>query len=144
MNRPPELARYLSTNDAFPPTGLPTLERYLARLKEQMGNLDSDISSLRAMLTAKEAEKSQLQQEYTACKTIQSPIRQFPPEILGLIFAFTVGTAPFNRYIDVAHLRGVCASWRRTALATPVPQVLWFHRLLRLPIRSSFALHSPS
>ncbi|KAH6883660.1 hypothetical protein BKA70DRAFT_1341835 [Coprinopsis sp. MPI-PUGE-AT-0042] len=119
MNRPPVLARYLSTNDILPPGGLPTLDVYLAQLNRDLEKLERDINQLQSLLDAKREEHGRLEREYRTCVSIKSPIRGFPHEILGLIFGFAVGTPPFNRYIDVVHLRGVCLSWRQVAMTTP-------------------------
>ncbi|KAH6912394.1 hypothetical protein BKA70DRAFT_1267357 [Coprinopsis sp. MPI-PUGE-AT-0042] len=119
MNRPLELAHYLSTNDVLPPSGLPTLNSYLSQLTTTLEGLESDICNLQAILDAKKEEQRHLQQEYTTCASIKSPIRRLPPEILGLVFGFSVGAVPFDKYIHVAHLRGVCSSWRQAAMTTP-------------------------
>ncbi|KAH6912402.1 hypothetical protein BKA70DRAFT_1267371 [Coprinopsis sp. MPI-PUGE-AT-0042] len=119
MNRPLELAHYLSTNDVLPPSGLPTLNSYLSQLTTTIESLESDIRNLQAILDTKKEEQRHLQQEYITCASIKSPVRRLPPEILGLAFAFAVGMKPFNRYIHVAHLRGVCSSWRQAAMTTP-------------------------
>ncbi|KAH6883681.1 hypothetical protein BKA70DRAFT_1125829, partial [Coprinopsis sp. MPI-PUGE-AT-0042] len=119
MNRPTELSHYLSTNDVFPPSGLPTLDSYLSQLTTAIETLGSDINHLQAILDAKKEEERRLHLEYTACASIKNPIRRLPLEILGLIFGFAIGVVPFNRYICVAQLRGVCSSWRQAAMTTP-------------------------
>ncbi|KAH6883700.1 hypothetical protein BKA70DRAFT_1341902 [Coprinopsis sp. MPI-PUGE-AT-0042] len=119
MIRPLELAHYFTTNDVFPPSGLPTLNSYLAQLTTSIESVESEILKLRAFLHAKKQEKCGLEQEYATCVGIKSPIRRLPVELLGLIFSFAVGAAPFNRYIHITHLRGVCSSWRHAATTTP-------------------------
>ncbi|KAH6912364.1 hypothetical protein BKA70DRAFT_1267312 [Coprinopsis sp. MPI-PUGE-AT-0042] len=102
LDRPPTLEHYLGTNDALSPSDLSALEGYLAHLSERIENLESDTGKLDDL-----------------CVNTKSSIRKIPPELLGIIFAFAVSTAPFNQFIDVAHLRGVCSSWREAALSTP-------------------------
>ncbi|KAH6912392.1 hypothetical protein BKA70DRAFT_1267355 [Coprinopsis sp. MPI-PUGE-AT-0042] len=119
MNRPTELSHYLSTNDVFPPSGLPTLDSYLSQLTTAIETLGSDINHLQAILDSKKEEERRLQVEYRDCASIKNPMRRLPLEILGLIFRFAIGDVPFNRYIPTAYLRGVCSSWRKVATTTP-------------------------
>ncbi|KAH6883704.1 hypothetical protein BKA70DRAFT_1341905 [Coprinopsis sp. MPI-PUGE-AT-0042] len=116
LDRPPTLEHYLGTNDALSPSDLSALEGYLAHLSERIENLESDTGKLDDV---KKAERDILRCEYELCVNTKSYIRKIPPELLGIIFAFAVSTAPFNQFIDVAHLRGVCSSWREAALSTP-------------------------
>ncbi|KAH6912405.1 hypothetical protein BKA70DRAFT_1184978, partial [Coprinopsis sp. MPI-PUGE-AT-0042] len=117
--RPPALDHYLNTNNVLSPSDLSTLEDYLTQLLERIGNLESDITRLQIADDTKDVEVECLRGEYELCVKTKSSIRKIPQELLGVIFAFAVSTAPFNRFIDVAHLRGVCSSWREAALSTP-------------------------
>jgi F-box-like len=119
MIRPPGLDPFLSTNDILPSSTLATLDVYLSQISDSLKNVESDIIQLQTLLDTKQDEYQRLQLEHRACAGAKSSIRRFPGEILGLIFGFAVGSPPFNRYIDVAHLRGVCSSWRQAALSTP-------------------------
>ncbi|KAH6883703.1 hypothetical protein BKA70DRAFT_1341904 [Coprinopsis sp. MPI-PUGE-AT-0042] len=119
LDRPSTLEHYFSTNDVPSPSDFLALDGYLARLSERIKNLESDNSRPHAVDDAKNAEEEHLRREYELCVTVRSPIRKIPQEILGAIFAFAIGVAPFNRFINVVHLRGVCSSWRQAALSTP-------------------------
>ncbi|KAH6883688.1 hypothetical protein BKA70DRAFT_1411422 [Coprinopsis sp. MPI-PUGE-AT-0042] len=119
MDRPPQLEHYLATNDILPVNDLPTLQDYLAQLSERIASLERDGAWLHAHEIVAQAERDRLQREYKLCVNIKNPVRKIPQEILGVIFAFAVGTGPASRFIDIAHLRGVCSSWRNAALSTP-------------------------
>ncbi|KAH6883696.1 hypothetical protein BKA70DRAFT_1341888 [Coprinopsis sp. MPI-PUGE-AT-0042] len=119
LERPPGLTHYASTNEPLPPGGLLMLDGYLAQLSIAIQNLEGDIKSLLSVVDAKKSEKRRLQQERETCSIMKSPIRRLPPEVLGIIFTFAVGFPPFNRFVDVTRLRGVCSVWRRTALTAP-------------------------
>ncbi|KAH6912363.1 hypothetical protein BKA70DRAFT_1267311 [Coprinopsis sp. MPI-PUGE-AT-0042] len=118
-DRPHVIEHYLSTNDALSPSDSLARDGYLTQLNECVENLESDIVKLQIGDDAKNAEKERLLGKYELCINTRSPIRKIPPEILGVIFAFAVNTSPFNRFINVANLRGVCSSWRQAALSTP-------------------------
>ncbi|KAH6912374.1 hypothetical protein BKA70DRAFT_1398291 [Coprinopsis sp. MPI-PUGE-AT-0042] len=84
-----------------------------------MEKMKNDVANPKVNIYPNKAEKDITQKELDAGFKIRSPAQNIPPEILGVIFAFTVSASPFNRVINVAHLRGVCVSWRRAALSTP-------------------------
>ncbi|KAH6912377.1 hypothetical protein BKA70DRAFT_830994 [Coprinopsis sp. MPI-PUGE-AT-0042] len=119
VDRPPQLEHYLATNDILPPSDLPTLQNYLAQLNKCITSMERDNAWVHVLGSASQAERDRLQREYKLCVNIQNPIRKIPQEILGVIFASAVGTVPVSRFIDIAHLRGVCSSWRNAALSTP-------------------------
>ncbi|KAH6912378.1 hypothetical protein BKA70DRAFT_1398295 [Coprinopsis sp. MPI-PUGE-AT-0042] len=118
--RPPGLSYYLFSNEFPSNRELLTLDAYLAKLRKCLENLESDgdIGELLVEDDTEVTQRSRIQCEYDLFASFKSPIRKIPPEILGIIFVFAVGASPFNRFIDVVHLRGVCSSWRRAALLT--------------------------
>ncbi|KAH6883692.1 hypothetical protein BKA70DRAFT_1471246 [Coprinopsis sp. MPI-PUGE-AT-0042] len=84
-----------------------------------MEKMETDVSDLQEAIYPNNAETYFIQNEHEASIQISNPVRNIPIEVLGVIVAFTVSPSSFNRFIDVAHLRGVCVSWRRAALSTP-------------------------
>jgi F-box-like len=116
LERPPGISHYLESNDVPSLDELLLLDVYLGQLSKRMDALGSskDIVS-----DATTRNKNRLQREHSLFASVKSSIRKLPLEVLGIIFVFAVGTFPFNRYINVARLRGVCSSWRQAALTTP-------------------------
>lgn len=119
LHRPPQLNSYLSNNELASPTDAFTLDAYLDQLSKSIDELEGNIGDLAVVSDEKMEAAERLRQEYKLLESIKSPVRQIPHDVLGIIFGFTVGAPPFNRFINVAHLRGVCSTWRQAALTTP-------------------------
>ncbi|KAH6883654.1 hypothetical protein BKA70DRAFT_1341830 [Coprinopsis sp. MPI-PUGE-AT-0042] len=116
---PPVLAPYTSSNDVLPSHLLPCVNVYLQTLSRTVESLEAEIDALEELLRSKKEAHERARKAHDTHRKIIAPVRSVPPEVLGAIFHFAVDTPPFNRYIDVAHLRGVCTSWRRVANMTP-------------------------
>ncbi|KAH6883701.1 hypothetical protein BKA70DRAFT_1446703 [Coprinopsis sp. MPI-PUGE-AT-0042] len=117
--RPSELNPCVLTNITLPPSTLSELDGYLATLLTEIEHLEDEITKHQVPIATNSGEISRLWLEYCNCANLRNLAPRMPQEILGVIFSLAVDTPPFNRYIDVAHLRGVCLSWRRAALTTP-------------------------
>ncbi|KAH6883639.1 hypothetical protein BKA70DRAFT_1341808, partial [Coprinopsis sp. MPI-PUGE-AT-0042] len=116
---PPELTPYVSCNDAVPSHLLTCLETYLLRLSEPTERLEAEINALEELLKVKRRIHERARASQDAHLRMKAPIRRVPLDVLEVIFPFAIDIPPFNRYIDVAHLRGVCSSWRHVAKTTP-------------------------
>ncbi|KAH6883635.1 hypothetical protein BKA70DRAFT_1471134 [Coprinopsis sp. MPI-PUGE-AT-0042] len=117
-NPPLGLASYVSSNKILPPQSSPSLDAFLSQLSQSMNVLGVEIAALEELLQSKKESYARAKNVYDAHLRIRSPIRKVPQDLLGVIFPFTVAP-PFNKYIDVARLRGVCSSWRAVALTIP-------------------------
>ncbi|KAJ7706698.1 hypothetical protein B0H17DRAFT_910311, partial [Mycena rosella] len=94
--------------------------------------LEPDIVSLDQALALLSQRRAALAQSLHAHKSIISPLRRLPPEILGEIFSFAVHAAYY--FGDISEVSGpisqqapwvltrVCRRWAAVALATPA---LW-------------------
>ncbi|KAH6902091.1 hypothetical protein BKA70DRAFT_674174 [Coprinopsis sp. MPI-PUGE-AT-0042] len=69
--------------------------------------------------------KKQMRDDYKKRRldylSLKAPIRRLPPEILGMVFSFTLGKTPFERwqYCTYGYLRRVCTTWRDVLATTP-------------------------
>jgi hypothetical protein len=76
---------------------------------------DPEISRVQAVLSALQEQRRSLAQFQEFCRSILSPIRKLPPEILQSIFLAGMGEKP-----DVIPVAGqVCRYWRDVVLGTP-------------------------
>jgi hypothetical protein len=118
-NSPPELSFYISSNHHLPSNLSSLLDDYLSQLSGPIESLQAEILALEEILRIKKESLDRGKVTRDAHLRIKAPIRQVPQDILGVIFPYAVDIPPFNKYIHVSRLRGVCALWRRTALTTP-------------------------
>ena len=118
---PPELLPYVKGNDSLPPSLSPLLSAHLVCLSDAIGEANKEIETIEALLKAKKAHRGLLEEDFAGHKRITAPIRIVPPEILGVIFAFALGTQPFGRKerTTFTRIEGVCSSWRNVANVTP-------------------------
>ncbi|KAJ6500731.1 hypothetical protein C8R45DRAFT_897009 [Mycena sanguinolenta] len=87
----------------------------MAEIDSQLEHYDPEISRLRKILADLEARKAHLQWYHKCCSSIISPIRQLPPEVLGMIFLGCMGPEP-----NVIPVVGqVCRHWRDLVEGTP-------------------------
>jgi hypothetical protein len=114
-NPPPELAHYLTSNDTLPSYLSPRLHDFLQKSAQAMDRLEDEMYALEAILQSKRETYDRARHVHNAHVKIRAPIRRVPPELLGIIFTVAVNRAPFNRYIDITRLRGVCSLWRHMA-----------------------------
>ncbi|KAH6910179.1 hypothetical protein BKA70DRAFT_1399157 [Coprinopsis sp. MPI-PUGE-AT-0042] len=121
MDSPPELSQYLLTNTPLPHELKPTLGLYLAQVSSTIASLDAEIDQLERVLDAKKRQREKYRKGYEKHFQLQSPIRNIPPEIWGIIFGFTLDDKPFGRleYRTYGFLRQVCTTWRDVVVATP-------------------------
>ncbi|KAH6883636.1 hypothetical protein BKA70DRAFT_1341804 [Coprinopsis sp. MPI-PUGE-AT-0042] len=116
---PPELAPYVSSNDALPSHLSTSLDAYLANFSQPMESLEAEISALEELLNFKKQSYERAKAVRDAHLRIMAPVRRVPQDVLGVIFPYAVDIPPFNKYIHVAYLRSVCSLWRHVAKTTP-------------------------
>ncbi|KAF7317413.1 hypothetical protein HMN09_00477700 [Mycena chlorophos] len=91
----------------------------LTEIKHRLSTLNTSIDTLRSALDAQKAAYKSVKRTQRAMKSVLSPIRRLPAEILGEIFVHYTknneGTAPWK-------LGHICHSWRIVALGLPA---LW-------------------
>ncbi|KAJ6480715.1 hypothetical protein C8R47DRAFT_1050042 [Mycena vitilis] len=126
---PPSLAHLIESNVAPP-----SMESQLTRA--YIGELESQIALLRGAKGPSRRRRAELRQAVKTYKAVVSPLRRFPPEILGEIFSYLV-PSHFSQMelepvvIDHApwSMTRVCRYWSAVALETPA---LWSTVLLTL------------
>ncbi|KAF5333026.1 hypothetical protein D9758_017216 [Tetrapyrgos nigripes] len=89
--------------------------------------------SVEAKGVALQNEQRSLRREIGLLRSLLTPIRRLPPELLGLIFSLVCVKSEIMRAVDCPpiHLSQVCAGWRELAWTTPI---LW----------SSFSIGEPN
>ncbi|KAJ6555019.1 hypothetical protein DFH09DRAFT_1494130 [Mycena vulgaris] len=109
------------------------LSSTLPALSAELARYDTEISRLRAELSAVECDRAMLQDHYEGCRSLLSPIRWLPSEILAEIFTLHMSPLPLIRdSLEVAisllaqkpllALSQVCARWHHIVMGTPA---LW-------------------
>jgi hypothetical protein len=121
MDSPPELLPYLLTNEPYPLEFKPILRTYLAQVALSISELDDDINLLQRAIDAKRRRREQFRKKHLEHTRLESPIRQIPYEIWGLIIGFALGKGPFGRqeYKMYGYLQEVCTTWRDVVATTP-------------------------
>ncbi|KAH6910193.1 hypothetical protein BKA70DRAFT_1560822 [Coprinopsis sp. MPI-PUGE-AT-0042] len=116
-----ELSPYLSSNLPLPHDLKPTLGTYLTQTSSCIAKLDAEIDQLERTVDTKRGEREQYKQVHKEHSRLEASIRSIPPEIWGIIFAFTLGHEPFGiwEYRMYGYLRRVCWDWRDVAASTP-------------------------
>ncbi|KAJ7685793.1 hypothetical protein DFH06DRAFT_970642 [Mycena polygramma] len=91
-----------------------------------LAQYDSEIERVQETLQQLRADREKLQEFLDRCRSLPSPVRRLPPEILHEIFAFLSGpsTGWTDSLADVAksdllRISAVCASWRNLVLGSP-------------------------
>jgi hypothetical protein len=116
MELPPDLSAFLSTNtlDFDKPT--PAQREYLGQGSNPNDEVDELGPELK-MDKGRNNHKTRLEEK----SRLESPVHAVPPEIWGLIFAFTLGDKPFGleQYRTYGHLRRICTAWTDVLAGTP-------------------------
>lgn len=122
----PLLPQHLAnTNNAPQPEELRALDTTLSTssvgLAQDLDTLNNDITSLVRTYKALDKRREELELRLRACKSIASPLRRVPPEIIEEIIDWaTAGTAVTLDTDDMIWAcSGVSQMWRSVALSTP-------------------------
>lgn len=113
-------------------SGKPNTTR--ANPRQQLADLESEITRVEALLRQLEQKRIPLKQEINRC---HAPIFQFPPEITSEFFVdYLAANHDFwnspLRFVSPLLLGKVCHSWRQLAWSTPA---LWSSMKLNLDLR---------
>ncbi|KAH6912379.1 hypothetical protein BKA70DRAFT_1267353 [Coprinopsis sp. MPI-PUGE-AT-0042] len=127
LAEPPGLHHYIHTNDVLPEQLVPVLDQYLTRVSERLDWLENDNLEPEG-LSSTINERTALISAVGAYTRIKASVRRVPIEVWGTIFWYAVWD-PYDKFVDVCRLRGVCRSWRHAALTTPG---LWTHLTIDL------------
>ena len=108
----------------------------LAMISSRIGSIDEQISHLQSQREILFSKRDQELKNIAVLKSILSPIRRVPTDVLGEIFLFCLPEASVSWAVNVLRadeapllLCQVCLKWRRTALDFPP---LWKALVLRV------------
>ncbi|THU81797.1 hypothetical protein K435DRAFT_692804, partial [Dendrothele bispora CBS 962.96] len=97
---------------------------------------DTEIAQLEMAISVVKHKRTRLERYIANCRSLLSPIRRLPPEILTLVFLclcrdqiIGYDTVDFDIVLPAFELSRVCASWREVALNTPA---IWSNVLFDL------------
>jgi hypothetical protein len=92
--------------------------RVIDAIDSHFGRYDPEISRVQRILASLQEQRRTLHTYQAYCRSILSPIRKLPPEILETIFLACMGPEP-----DIIPVVGqVCSHWRNIVIGTPT---LW-------------------
>ncbi|KAJ7113993.1 hypothetical protein C8R44DRAFT_796050 [Mycena epipterygia] len=119
--------RLLNSNDApVEPDDVDLVTSIVSKTEARLARIDWEISRLRDRLSHLEDERDSLSNQLARNKSILSPLRRMPPEILLEIFSRTLPsilTARRRERFDVKNvpwvLGHISSHWRAVALASP-------------------------
>jgi F-box-like len=122
----PRLVPYSTNNDPFPEVLGPPLDVFLDYLSRSLSNLDDEIARVEDVLEKLKAERQAVEDQNFAYRSLKSPARRIPPELIAKIIRFTVADRgqPLDRSArqEFKRLRCVSSVWREIAFST---QELW-------------------
>jgi hypothetical protein len=97
------------------------LRAVMDQQREEMKQLDAEISRPEGRLGELHARRASVRQAYDVNKGLLAPVRKLPPETLGEVFMYCLtdlsGPGAFQQ--APLHLMRVCRRWRRVAAGTP-------------------------
>ncbi|THU78340.1 hypothetical protein K435DRAFT_973564 [Dendrothele bispora CBS 962.96] len=125
---------------------------FLHDAEKDLDDYDTEIAPLEMAISILKRKRARLEGSITLCRSLLSPIRRLPWEILTLVFLFLECGEPSESSDVVTRVKPqafqvsqVCASWRKLALETPI---IWsnllfdlagdYHRLQRSDLSGSF------
>ncbi|KAJ7176925.1 hypothetical protein C8R46DRAFT_1188615 [Mycena filopes] len=120
---PPGVASLLTSNDPPSESEIPRILDLISDAQDRIDALDPQIRALQARLASLVRERHETTNYVRHHRTILSPLRRVPPEVLCEIFAWSVYNSG-EREEPPWYLGHVCRSWRGIALAYPR---LWTH-----------------
>ncbi|KAF8191613.1 hypothetical protein K438DRAFT_1935407 [Mycena galopus ATCC 62051] len=99
----------------YSPEGVDEIILTMAEIDSHFERYDPEISRLQNILADFQLQRARLQWYQEYCRSVISPIRKLPPEVLGIIFLASVGPEP--NVIPV--VSQVCRHWRDLVEGTP-------------------------
>ncbi|KAJ7608982.1 hypothetical protein FB45DRAFT_1067026 [Roridomyces roridus] len=117
------------SNDPPEPAEIPLIQSFAPEIDASLASLDAEIWRLQERLRSLKKDRSELLDHQRVHKSILSPLRRMPPEILAEIFVFSLPTVTelFERQkfqIEDSPWvwTHICSRWRTVAISTPT---LW-------------------
>ncbi|KAJ3966019.1 hypothetical protein EV361DRAFT_604640 [Lentinula raphanica] len=124
------------TNYAATSSERSELETLIFEAQQELTDLDSDISRMRAVLDGLCARRSQVQEFVDVHRALMAPIRRIPAETLAEIFTHCLSTEryPIRSLMEAPLLLTmVCRQWREVAITQPpLWSALHIHVALRI------------
>ncbi|KAK7027611.1 hypothetical protein R3P38DRAFT_2526470 [Favolaschia claudopus] len=125
LSIPASLVPLFISNDAPHPSQSAVVEEVLRAKQTELSKLEHDIKRVESALNALQTNHDNLQAELDGYKSILSPIRRVPPEVLGEIFLYLVPSADkthphcdsLARISLPWKLGQICCRWRAVALS---------------------------
>ncbi|KAF7345517.1 F-box domain-containing protein [Mycena venus] len=139
----------LHTNEPPEHFETPFIHSVIAKTEARLQCIDDEISKLQEKLDQLEKERASLTGYRTQNNGILSPLRRFPPEVLGEIFSRTLPSLDdewdrgrFSTEHSPWLLTHINSRWRTIALSTPSlwSQVLIAYTQARDPLTSAYPL----
>ncbi|THU98333.1 hypothetical protein K435DRAFT_777549 [Dendrothele bispora CBS 962.96] len=122
--KPNEILQQLRSSIGFTDQAL--TNQALHDAEKDLGDYDTEIARLETAISVLKYKRERLEDYVAKCRSLLSPIRRLPPEILSLIFLFQCRKFAnmFNLYepdktLPAFVLSQVCTGWRNVALNTP-------------------------
>ncbi|KAJ7609162.1 hypothetical protein FB45DRAFT_805827, partial [Roridomyces roridus] len=119
----------IHSNDPPEPAEIPLIQSFAPEIDASLASLDAEIWRLQERLRSLKKDRSELLDHQRVHKSILSPLRRMPPEILAEIFVFSLPTVTelFQRQkfqIEDSPWvwTHICSRWRTVAISTPT---LW-------------------
>ena len=126
ISYPPIPQHLLTTNDPPSDTELDSLNDIIpiaiADIGQELVTLNDDIESLQKTLQALQARRTEVEARLLECRSVVSPIRYVPPEILKeIISEATIGEpVPLDNKKGIWSYSRVSRMWRSVTVSTPV------------------------
>ncbi|KAJ3511790.1 hypothetical protein NMY22_g15540 [Coprinellus aureogranulatus] len=115
-------AAWMQTNRTLPPSELDCLNRFLRTAHVELAELDQQIHEMQQALEQRKAGQARLKTAVDAHRSLLSPMRRLPAEVLQQIFLLcrAAHRMPLLRKEEAPILlTRVCSAWRNLALDTP-------------------------
>ncbi|KAJ7691917.1 hypothetical protein B0H17DRAFT_909307, partial [Mycena rosella] len=111
----------LNTNEPPLDSDLVSIQSIISNTSAHLSALDSEISRLQHQLKQLEEERSAVSRFHAQNKSILSPLRRMPIEVLGEIFSWTLPSVrdAVAESISPWVLGHISSRWRAIALSTP-------------------------
>ncbi|THV07988.1 hypothetical protein K435DRAFT_709224 [Dendrothele bispora CBS 962.96] len=133
--------RSLVTSNAIPEDeDVNRIQRVCAELSQDLSRMNAQIERLRASLDAITQTRDALHSRFSSLKSITSPLRKFPVEVLQLIFINCLEQfSTISTTESPLVLTQICSRWRSIAIDTPE---LWTAIHINIPQAYAFEPYS--
>ncbi|KAJ6595058.1 hypothetical protein DFH09DRAFT_1136094 [Mycena vulgaris] len=144
LSSPAELTPLLISNQVPPDSEVPALRELVAGRQDRLNALNAQIDSLQETLAQLIQQRDEAAESIRDYKTVMSPLRRVPSELLCEIFLLT---SPHTRLIGGKptkqppwYIGHVCRLWRHAALSYPL---LWTNIEIHFRPNFSFKANYP-